>query len=347
MLVASAASPVVSQSPAPRKMVDRAWVGVWKAGGGADEELFAFPRELLATKDGVYILDIGTLELTAFDPLGRKRWTVGSKGQGPGQFAQPVDLTVAANGDIAVLDPGNGRISFFTPAGAFRSSIAAAGAVQASSLCITRDARIHLWVARPAASILTLDGTGKAVVQRAFPWRVAPRSPDFLRAAYFARGTPSHDCAFATLFGFGVGTLSAAGLTTTPYIEAVTQPVLQQQRLEGGTVRTNLTQGENAAAAVMHSGDTVLVHFAGSSPVAHRVIDLYRAGGYLESWALPGCGRVAYSEPWLYCMTNMAESARLIAFVPKRDTARVLRLFPRAPGARASSATDRAANRAR
>lgn len=318
-------------------MVDRQWIGVWRIGGGADDELFAFPRELLATKDGVYVLDIGTLELMAFDPLGRKRWTVGSKGKGPGQFVQPVDLAVASNGDIAVLDPGNGRISFFAPGGTFRRSVVVAGAVQASSLCITRDSRIHLWVARPATDILTLDGTGKAVVQRAFPWRVPPRSPPFLRSAFFARGGASNECAFATLFGFGVGRLSSSGLTTTPYIEAVAPPTLVEQRIKGGGMRTSMTQGVNAAAAAMHAGDTVLVHFAGRSPVAHRVIDLYGPrGGYMESWSIPGCGRVAYHEPWLYCMTNMAESARLVAFVPKQDTARVLRMFPRAARARAA-----------
>ena len=330
LLAAGTALPVASQSPAPRKLVDRQWVGIWRAGGSADDELFAFPRELLATKDGVYVLDIGTLELIAFDPLGRKRWVVGSKGKGPGQFIQPVDLTVASNGDIAVLDPGNGRISFFAPGGTFRRSVAAPGAVQASSLCITGDSRIHLWVARPATDILTLDDSGKTVVERQFPWLVPPRSPEFLRSAYFARGTPSSECAFATLFGFGVGRNSAAALTTTPYIEALKPPKLVQERLKGGTVRTWMTDGVNAAAAAMHSGDTVLVHFAGSSPLAHRVLDLYTpGGGYLESWTIPGCGRVAYHAPWLYCMSNMAESARLTAFVSKQDTARVLRMFPR------------------
>ena len=337
LLLLGASVPVASQSPASRKLVDRQWVGVWRVGGAGDDELFAFPRELLATKDGVYVLDIGTLELMAFDPLGRKRWVVGSKGNGPGQFVQPVDLTVASNGDIAVLDPGNGRISFFAPGGTFRRSIAAPGAVQASSLCITRDSRMHLWVARPATDILTLDGTGKAIVQRSLPWRVPPRSPEFLRSAFFARGTPSNECAFATLFAFGVGRLSSTGVATTSYIETLAPPKLVQERLESGTVRTSMTEGVNAAAAAMHSGDTVLVHFAGSSPVAHRVLDLYRGGsGYVESWTIPGCGRVAYHAPWLYCMSNMAESARLVAFVPKQDTARVLRMFPRANIVRAA-----------
>jgi hypothetical protein len=333
LLALGTGTPARSQPPGTRKMVNREWVGVWKVGGGADDELFAFPREMLATSDGVYVLDIGTLQLIAFDPLGRKRWVVGSKGKGPGQFVQPVDLTVASNGDIAVLDPANGRISFFTPGGTFRRSVAAPGAVQASSLCITKDARIHLWVARPATDILTLEASGKPVVQRSFPWRVPPRSPELLRMAFFARGDASAACAFATLFGFGVGRLSATGLMTTPYIESVPPPKLVQERLQGGTMRTTLAQGVNAAAAAMHSGDTILVPFAGSSPIARRVIDLYESGGgYIESWSIPGCGRVAYREPWLYCMANMSESARLVAFVPRLDTARVLRMFPRQPG---------------
>lgn len=330
LTLAVPAPAVHPQPPTPRKFVDREWVGIWRVGGSANDELFAFPRELLATKDGVYVLDVGTLELIAFDQLGQKRWTAGSKGKGPGQFMRPVDLTLAPNGDIAVLDPGNARIAYFAPNGVFRRSVASSGAAIATGLCITNDARTHFWISRPKSDVLTLEGSGKLHAERAFPWRVPSGAPPFLRAAYFARGESASDCAFATLFGFGVGQLSASAIAQSqPYVEAVTLPVLKQERTKDGGSRSTMVDGVNAALAAMRSGDTVLVHFAGSSSLAHRLIDLYSPRGYLETWTTPGCGRVAYHHPWLYCMTNMSEAARLIAFTAKADTAAVLRLFPK------------------
>jgi hypothetical protein len=337
-----------AQTGTPRKFVDKEWVGIWRVGGNASDELFAFPRELLATKDGVYVLDIGALELIAFDQLGRKRWVAGSKGKGPGQFIRPVDLTLAPNGDIAVLDPGNARVAYFEPSGKFRRSVASPGAVQAASVCITSDARTHFWINRPATDVLTLESSGKIRAERAFPWRLPQGSPALMRNAYFSRGASAPDCAFATLFGFGIGRVDAAGISaTSPYIETVAAPVLKQERTKEGGSRSTMTEGVNAALAAVRSGDTVLVHFAGSSPLAHRLIDLYSPRGYIETWTTPGCGRIAFHHPWLYCMTNMSEEARLIAFAAKADTAAVLKLFPRsARGKSAGAGKSSAASRA-
>lgn len=320
-----------AQMQTPRKFVERAWVGIWRVGGATDEELFAFPRELLATKDGVYVLDVGTLELIAFDQLGRKRWVAGSKGKGPGQFVRPVDLTLAPNGDIAVLDPGNARVAYFEPSGRFRRSVPSPGAAIATSVCITADSRTHFWVGRPKSDVLTLANNGKVVAERGFPWRVQSGAPPFLRTSYFARSASASDCAFASLFGYGIGRVNASGITvSSPYVETVATPVLKEERTRDGGSRSTLVDGVNAALAAMRSGDTVLVHFAGSSSLSHRLIDLYTPGGYLETWTTPGCGRVAYYPPWLYCMTNMSEAARLVAFTAKSDTAAVLKLFPKA-----------------
>jgi len=229
-----------------------------------------------------------------------------------------------------VLDPGNARVSYFEPSGKFRRSMASPGVVQATSLCITSDARTHFWVARPSSDVLTVESNGKVRGERSFPWTLPRGSPSMLRAAYFARGANGSDCAFATLFGFGVGRVNAAAITAaSPYIETVAPPKLVQERTKGGGMSTTMTEGVNAAAAAMRAGDTVLVHFAGASAVARRVIDLYGTQGYLESWSTPGCGRIAYHHPWLYCMTNMSEAARLVAFAAKADTSAVLKLFPK------------------
>lgn len=322
-------------APTERAVLTRGWIGLWKAGSSATDDLFSVPRELLATADGVYVLDVGALQLSAFDRGGRKRWTTGTKGQGPGQFLRPVDMALGANGEIAVLDPGNGRIAFFTSTGEYRRSVVAREAVASTALCITTDGRLHLWADGAGPSILTLDAGGTLRESRAFPWPVAPDAPAFLKQAYFARGEVGSDCTFATLFGFGIGRVGPAATrrvgsrsasVLAPYIERVAVPTLVQEALKTGGKRTTMTEGVNAATAAMRSGDTLLVHFHGTSPVARGVLDLYGAGGgYLHSWRTPPCERLAYHSRVLYCMTGMAEEPTLMAFAAKADTARVLR----------------------
>ncbi|MES2524341.1 MAG: 6-bladed beta-propeller [Gemmatimonadota bacterium] len=314
-------------TPAQRTVLTRGWVGLWKVGSLPTDDLFFVPRELLATEQGVYVLDVGTLQLHAFDRGGRKRWTVGSKGQGPGQFQRPVDIAAGVGGDIAVLDPGNGRIAFFSASGEYRRSVASRDAVQATGVCITSDGRMQLWVDRPGPNIVILDRGGALHQSRTFPWPVPPDAPTLLRQAFFARGEVSSDCAFATLFGFGTGRVSpTAPASVTPYIEAVPMPTIVQERVKSGGARATITEGLNAATAAMRSGDTVLVQFHGASTLARAVLDLYGAGGgYLQSWRMPPCERVAYHSAVLYCMTNMAEEPTLVAFAAKADTARVLR----------------------
>lgn len=328
---------------ADRTVLTRGWIGLWKVGSTETDDLFSVPRELLATADGVYVLDVGTLQLSAFDRAGRKRWTTGSKGQGPGQFLRPVDLTLSASGEIAVLDPGNGRIAFFTSAGEYRRSVVARETVASTRLCITVDGRLHLWADHAGPSILTLDDGGTLRESRAFPWPVAPDSPSFLKQAYFARGDVASDCTFATLFGFGIGRVSslpagsggarrvdtnasASASAVSPYIENVALPTIVEEKLKTGGKRTTMTDGVNAARAAMRTGDTLLVHFQGSSSLARGVLDLYGAtGDYRQSWRTPPCERLAYHSLVLYCMTDMAEEPTLVAFAAKADTARVLR----------------------
>ncbi|MGQ9811729.1 MAG: 6-bladed beta-propeller [bacterium] len=71
----------------------------------------------------IFILDAGNFRIVKFSPDGDFLWQRGKKGDGPGEFKDPVDLTLGVNGDYFVLDHGNARIDRFAANGEYLSSI--------------------------------------------------------------------------------------------------------------------------------------------------------------------------------------------------------------------------------
>jgi hypothetical protein len=83
--------------------------------------------EVFATIAGVgfddagnlYVLDRDNGRIVVFDASGEYIRTIGSKGQGPGEFTFPIGLAVFADGGLAVMDLGNSAISLFGPDGEY------------------------------------------------------------------------------------------------------------------------------------------------------------------------------------------------------------------------------------
>lgn len=73
--------------------------------------------------DNLYVLDRGNQRVLVFDRSGRFVRQFGKKGDGPGEFQFPNDLTVHADGSIAVYDLAHRSFSLFGPDGAFRRSV--------------------------------------------------------------------------------------------------------------------------------------------------------------------------------------------------------------------------------
>lgn len=74
----------------------------------------------VATRSGgdIAVADLGSSRIRWFDPSGRFVSEFGSKGEGPGEFRQPLGLYVFAEDSIAVLDRLE-RVHFFGPEGRF------------------------------------------------------------------------------------------------------------------------------------------------------------------------------------------------------------------------------------
>jgi hypothetical protein len=92
--------------------------------GNEDDENYMFYRgiKIEVDNDGnIYVLDRGNHRIQKYDKNGRYLLTIGSKGQGPGEFQNPSDIYIDSNGSIYVNDFQ--RITIFDEEGIFRDTI--------------------------------------------------------------------------------------------------------------------------------------------------------------------------------------------------------------------------------
>jgi hypothetical protein len=104
----------------PRMLVEQATVG--KADGDEHDLLGDFRAIAVAPDGSVYISDDGPV-LNKYGPDGRYAGTLGRKGGGPGEYANPDGgLAVLRDGRVLIRDPGNGRITIFDSSGAYATA---------------------------------------------------------------------------------------------------------------------------------------------------------------------------------------------------------------------------------
>ncbi len=88
----------------------------------SEGEDFYFGRiaDVAAADDGrVYIADVEATHVKVLSPDGTLQDTVGTRGEGPGEFQHPLKLAVARGDSLYVLDGADGRVHVFTPELAF------------------------------------------------------------------------------------------------------------------------------------------------------------------------------------------------------------------------------------
>lgn len=85
---------------------------------GPPEEEFGAVRDVIRLRDGgLAVLDGLSAEVRVFDAEGRFRGSLGSRGDGPGEFQAPVTVAELEGDTLAVFDPRPRRITRFAPDG--------------------------------------------------------------------------------------------------------------------------------------------------------------------------------------------------------------------------------------
>lgn len=121
------------------KMIEELSIGEDDA---ADEYIFNRPQQLRVDKNGnIYVLDWGDVNIKVFGPDGTRRSTIGSKGNGPGEFAVPSYFDLTEDGRIIFLDGRNQRITTFDEQGRHQADYRIQGF--SSDLHVDSDDRIY------------------------------------------------------------------------------------------------------------------------------------------------------------------------------------------------------------
>lgn len=83
-----------------------------------DRAVLNRPFDVRAASNGdIYVLDWGDIHIKVYDREGRFLYTIGRKGQGPGEFDAPSYFDLAADGSICLLDSRTRRIEIFDAGG--------------------------------------------------------------------------------------------------------------------------------------------------------------------------------------------------------------------------------------
>ncbi len=87
---------------------------------GPDEYIFGSIQSLAVGNSGsIYVFDQQVPAMRAYSADGEYMFDLGREGAGPGEFKQPDGLAVLPDGRVIVRDPGNVRITVYSPSGEF------------------------------------------------------------------------------------------------------------------------------------------------------------------------------------------------------------------------------------
>lgn len=88
-------------------------------------EGLALPSDVAVGGDGrIYVVDSGNHRIAVFERGGKRLFTFGSHGSGPGQLRDPVGIGIDASGKVYVADKGNHRIQIFAANGTYARALA-------------------------------------------------------------------------------------------------------------------------------------------------------------------------------------------------------------------------------
>ena len=86
---------------------------------GRDEALGSTMAAQVGPDGSVYVVDHVNSRVVAFDPEGRRRWSAGRRGRGPGEFQVPYRLDVRGDGTMFVFDIGTGEVTSLSSEGRY------------------------------------------------------------------------------------------------------------------------------------------------------------------------------------------------------------------------------------
>lgn len=299
-LFALAASTPLSAQVTRTFAADSLWRRLWVVGIDSTADTFVEPRHVVAGRDLVTVLDVGTRELRAFDPrTGAARFVITSRGTGPGEFKRPALIATTPSG-VAVLDHATSRLTAFTISGKLAWDAPVQNVFEISGLCIPDGRRVLLKLKRRDSSIVEIDTSGRRLRTLHVAWPIRLRDEaGFVHESRTAGPSSEGGCVVAPIFGKHWASLAAA-TPSTPRVHAYREPgadpvmktserVLDRSFSKIVVEQLETTDADPIAHAITVRRDTAIVYAWKTRAFPQRTLDYYHlpSGRYLYSRKLP------------------------------------------------------------
>jgi hypothetical protein len=283
---------VDSTGAVPRRFVDSTLVLESSFGDTTGRDtLLLQPYQLAARDDRIFLFEADQ-HVVAYDLSGRRLWTQGRPGGGPGEYRNVRDMRLGPDGNLRVLDPASARVTVVDPDGRVRQMVSLQG-VGHSEVVVPVTDGVALVPAHADQDIVYVSTQGTPMGSDSLPW-ADYRALEYVAKAHCAAVDPATGH-WVLGFSYGNGWFAFGATPATAserrfYIEPTRFPaVVQTVYEEGRAVGTGIVKPEFSALDLALLRDTLYVLFAGKGPARGRQIDRYAwsTGHYLGSLPLP------------------------------------------------------------
>ena len=276
-------------SPDERDLVPWEPEVLWARGGIEDDTVLFGPWSVRGAEGQVLVLDWGGHRVRAFDlATGDVRWSFGRRGEGPGEFQNPVDMLPLADGRTVVWDTEVGRLTWVSEDGRLGKMLNVNTVSRPNRFCELAGGTLVALHATQDAALSALTDRGTLDALGPLPWTTLTDLDALQRQAEFATG-PGGDCVFYLTQSTGFVRVDEEGFGVPhKYVEDMGPPPVVIRENET-TRSTRLGEYQLAVNAGFIRGGEVWLAFHGLTPRAGRLIDVFdlETGGYLRSYELP------------------------------------------------------------
>lgn len=261
---------------------------------GPSDDLLLAPVRMTADSAAVYVYDGGDFRLKAFSWDGRLLWQAGRKGSGPGEFANPLSLSLTPSRELWVYDHANARIMRFNRQGALRGQIRFPHSMLPGAVLPLADGGFVAQTFLRSPFLVEFDSVGEERRRPAVPSEL--RGRDMLQARLLTTSQGNGRAVWASAYTDRIYVL----LPATAEIVTVRGPVaLEFPRTESATIRSGdgkriagVRPGastRSAAVAVATTARWAYVLVGTAAPDPFRTIDIYdlQSASYVETILLP------------------------------------------------------------
>lgn len=273
-----------------RKLVNVTWRERWIVGGQEGDTTVLIPVAAVGDAELVYVLEPQLHRVVALRASdGVVLWKAGGEGAGPRELRSPTALSMDRDGNVLVMDQGNGRVAVLTPAGTFVRHVPLQMVGYANGLCALGDGSMLVAPLVTDHPLVRVAPDGKVLQRYELPW------PDLSDAGSLStQGDLARDgdggCVYAMSKGRGFATFREGRLAAHDYVEWFDVPSTERTGdPRAGRRQETVPEGSHAAQGVGVGEEGIAVGFSGRTNDAGRLIDIYdgATGAYTHTYRAP------------------------------------------------------------